>query len=45
MRGQSFADARVVHDAAVVERNVEIDAHEDAAIVEREIANGKFGHE
>ncbi len=29
--GQGFADARVVHDAAVVERDVEVDAHEDAA--------------
>ena len=42
--GQGFADAGVVHDAAVVERDVEVDAHEDAAIVERKIANRKFGH-
>ena len=43
--GQGFADAGVVHDAAVVERDVEIHAHEDAAVVEREIENGKLGHE
>ncbi len=42
--GQGFADAGVVHDAAVVERDVEVDAHEDAPIVERKIANRKFGH-
>src|SRR5260370_20101655 len=42
--GKGFADARVVHDAAVVERDVEVDAHEDAMIVQREIANGKLGH-
>src|SRR5208282_4974903 len=42
--GQGFADAGVVHDAAVVERDVEVDAHEDATIVERKIANRKFGH-
>src|SRR5260370_25683623 len=42
--GQGFADARVVHDAAVVERDVEVDAHEKAMIVQREIANGKLGH-
>ena len=39
-RGQRFADARVVHDAAVVERDVEVDPHEDAVIVERKIADG-----
>ena len=33
--GQGFADAGVVHDAAIVEWDVEIDAHEDAMIVER----------
>ena len=32
--GQSFADAGVVHYPAVFERDVEIDAHEDAVIVE-----------
>src|ERR1035438_5417248 len=42
--GQGFADAGVVHDAAVVERDVEGDAHEDATVVERKIANRKFGH-
>jgi len=43
--GQGFADARVVHDASVVERDVEVDPHEDAVIVERQIANRKFCHE
>ena len=43
--GQGFADARVVHDAAVVERDVKVDAHENAVVVERKIADGKFGHE
>jgi hypothetical protein len=42
--GQSFADARVVHDASVFQRNVEVDAHEDAVAVEREITDGKLGH-
>ncbi len=43
-RGQSFADAGVIHDAAIVERDVEVHAHEDAVIVEGQIANRKFGH-
>jgi hypothetical protein len=43
-RGQSFADAGVIHDSAVVERNVEVDAHENAVVVEGKIADGKFGH-
>ena len=33
--GQGFADASVVDDAAIFERDVEIDPHEDAVIVER----------
>ena len=33
--GQGFADAGVVDDAAVFERDIEIDPHEDAVIVER----------
>ena len=37
--GKSLANACVVHDAAIVERDVEVDAHEDATIVEWEIAN------
>ena len=41
---ESFADAGVVHNTAIVERDVEIHAHEDAVVVERQIANGKFGH-
>ena len=36
---QSFANASVIHDAAVVQRHVEVDAHEDALIVQRKIAN------
>jgi len=43
--GQRFADACVIHDAAVVEWDVEVDTHEDAIVTERKIANGKFGHE
>ena len=42
---QSFADASVVDDAAVFERDVEVDPHEDAVIVEREIADGKLRHD
>src|ERR1019366_6669421 len=43
--GQGFANARVVHDPAVVERDVEVHTHEDAVIVERKIANGKLRHD
>ena len=42
--GQSFADARVVHDAPVFERHVEVNAHEDPVAIERKITNGKLGH-
>jgi hypothetical protein len=28
-RGQSFADTRVIHDASIFQRNIEVDAHED----------------
>ncbi len=38
--GQRLADAGVVHDATVVERNVEVDPHENALVVQRKIANG-----
>ena len=38
--GQRLANARVVHDAAVVERDVEVNAHENAFVVQRKIANG-----
>ena len=41
---QSFADASVVHDAAVFERDVEVNAHQDAVIAEREIADGELRH-
>ena len=37
--GQRFPDAGVIHHAAVIERNVEIHAHEDALVVQREITN------
>jgi hypothetical protein len=43
--GQSFTDTRVIHNATVIERDVEVDTHEDAVIVEREIADRKLGHE
>ena len=42
--GKSFTDASVVHDAAVFERDVEVDTHEDAMVVESEVADGKFRH-
>src|SRR6266849_5677767 len=42
--GQSFADARVVHDSPVFERNVEIYAHENAMLVQRQVADGEFWH-
>ena len=38
-RGQGFADARVVHHAAVFQRNIEVDAHEDTVAVERQITD------
>ena len=37
--GQRLADAGVIHHAAVVERDVEIHAHEDALVVQRKITN------
>jgi hypothetical protein len=42
--GQGLADTSVVHDAAVFERHVKINAHEDTMITQREIANRKLGH-
>src|ERR1035438_3011174 len=44
-RGQRFANPGVVHDAAVVKRDVEVDAHENTLIVERKIADRKLWHE
>src|ERR1700751_2684642 len=41
---QSLTNPRVIHHAAVVERHVEIDAHEHAAIVQGKITNRKLGH-
>ena len=43
--GQGFADSGIVHDAAIVEGDVEIHAHENTMVVERQIANGEFGHD
>ncbi len=42
--GKSFADARVVGDDAVFERDVEVDADEDALAVEVEIVDGELVH-
>ena len=38
--GQRLADAGIIHDAAVVERDVEVNPHEDPFIVQRKITNG-----
>ena len=38
--GQRLADAGVIHDAAVVERDVEVNPHENSFIVQRKITNG-----
>ena len=43
-RGQCLADARVVGDAAAIERDVEIHADENALAAHFEIANGEFVH-
>src|SRR5215470_8193043 len=39
---ESFADARVVAHFSVFERNVEIDANENALAVEIEVVDGEF---
>jgi len=39
-RGQRLADAGIVHDAAIVERDIEVDPHENSLIVQRKITNG-----
>jgi hypothetical protein len=41
-RGQGLADPSFVHDSAIIERDIEIHAHEDAVVVQRQIANGEF---
>src|SRR2546421_11948741 len=43
--GQSLANTGIVHDPSIFERDVEIHPHEDAVIVELEIADGKLIHE
>ena len=43
--GQSLADAGVVDNAAVFQRDVEVHPHEDAVIGKSKIANGKFCHD
>src|SRR5215470_6308958 len=42
---QRFANASVVHDAPIFEWHVEVYSHENTMVVERQIANGEFGHE
>ena len=42
--GQGFANARVIHYPPVIQRNVEVDTHENSVIIQRQVANGKFGH-
>src|SRR5260370_36988060 len=43
-RRKGFANSRVVHNPSVLERHVEVDAHEDSVTVEREIADRQLGH-
>src|SRR5213075_3082092 len=43
--GQRLAHARVVHNSAVVERNVEVNPHENAAVGDGEVSNRKFRHD
>jgi hypothetical protein len=43
-RGQGLADAGVVHNPAVFQRNIEVDPHKDAVATKRQIADGKLGH-
>jgi hypothetical protein len=42
--GKGFADARVIDHAAVFQGNVEVDAHQDASAVQRQITDGKLVH-
>ena len=42
--GQRGLDASVVGDLAVLDRNIEVNPHEQTFSVEIEIANGKFSH-
>src|ERR1700730_6594843 len=43
-RRKGFADARVVGDETVLDRDVEVDADEHALAVELEIVDGEFAH-
>src|SRR5438477_2693466 len=43
--GQCLAHAGVVHNPAVVERNVEVNPHENAAVGDGEVSNRKFRHD
>src|SRR5579864_1564664 len=41
---ERFTDASIVHDPSVFHGHVEIDAHEDAVVVEWQIADRKLRH-
>jgi hypothetical protein len=38
--GQRLADTGVIHDPAIVERDIEVNPHENALVIQRKIANG-----
>jgi hypothetical protein len=44
-RGKGFADARVVGDDGVLERDVEVHADKNAFAFEVEVVDGELGHE
>src|SRR6266581_4253426 len=44
-RGKRLADARVVGDDGVLERDVEVDANENAFAFEVEVVDGELGHD
>src|ERR1700745_1961054 len=43
-RREGFADARVIGDDRVLERNVEVDADEDAFAFQIEVVDGELSH-
>src|SRR5258707_12142841 len=43
-RGQSFPDARVVHDASILQGDVEVHTHENSMVIEWKITDGKLRH-
>src|SRR4029077_10710240 len=43
-RGQSFPDARVVHDPSILQRDVEVHTHENSMFIEWKITDGKLRH-